>query len=128
MPLRGVGDGGLFTTLADLRSFWATLLAGRIVPPESSPMTLPRSDPPDDDRRYGLGSWLPAGGDAIQLEGYDAGISPLDLPAVDGRGHTMISNWTEASGRSSASSARPIPGPERASDGGAALRRACAPD
>ena len=32
IPLRGVGDGGLFSTLADLRSFWAALLAGRIVP------------------------------------------------------------------------------------------------
>ncbi len=97
MPLRGVGDGGLFTTLADLRSFWAALLAGRIVPPDVlAEMILPRSEPPDDDRRYGLGFWLPAGGDAIQLEGYDAGISFLSTcrPSTGGV-TTVISNWTD---------------------------------
>ena len=97
IPLRGVGDGGLFTTLADLRSFWAALLAGRIVPPDVlAEMTMPRSEPPDDDRRYGLGFWLPAGGDAIQLEGYDAGISFLSTcrPST-GAVTTVISNWTD---------------------------------
>ena len=97
IPLRGVGDGGLFTTLADMRSFWAALLAGRIVPPDVlAEMILPRSEPPDDDRRYGLGFWLPAGGDAIQLEGYDAGISFLSTcrPST-GAVTTVISNWTD---------------------------------
>jgi CubicO group peptidase (beta-lactamase class C family) len=97
MPLRGVGDGGLFSTLADLRSFWAALLAGRIVPLDVlAEMTLPRSESPEDDRRYGLGFWLPAGGDAIQLEGYDAGISFLSTcrPST-GAVTTVISNWTD---------------------------------
>jgi CubicO group peptidase (beta-lactamase class C family) len=97
MPLRGVGDGGLFTTLADLRVFWTALLAGRIVPPDVlAEMTLPRSESPEDDRRYGLGFWLPAGGDAIQLEGYDAGISFLStcVPST-GAIETVISNWTD---------------------------------
>ena len=97
MPLRGVGDGGLFSTLADLRSFWAALLAGRIVPPDVlAEMTLPRSQSPDDDRQYGLGFWLPASGDAIQLEGYDAGISFLSTcrPST-GAVTTVISNWTD---------------------------------
>ena len=97
VPLRGVGDGGLFSTLADVRSFWAALLAGRIVPPDVlAEMIQPRSEPPDDDRRYGLGFWLPAGGDAIQLEGYDAGISFLSTcrPST-GAVETVISNWTD---------------------------------
>ena len=97
MPLCGVGDGGVFTTLADIRSFWAALLAGRLVPPDVlAEMTLPRSESTDDDRRYGLGFWLPAGGDAIQLEGYDAGISFLStcVPST-GAVTTMISNWTD---------------------------------
>ncbi|HEY6571668.1 MAG TPA: serine hydrolase domain-containing protein [Candidatus Limnocylindrales bacterium] len=97
MPLRGVGDGGLFSTLADMRSFWAALLAGRIVPPDVlAEMVEPRSESPDDDRRYGLGFWLPAGGDAIQLEGYDAGISFLSTcrPST-GAVVTVISNWTD---------------------------------
>ena len=97
IPLRGVGDGGLFTTLADLRSFWAALLAGHLVPPDVlAEMTLPRSESTEDDRRYGLGFWLPAGGDAIQLEGYDAGISFLSTcrPST-GAVTTVISNWTD---------------------------------
>ncbi len=97
MPLRGVGDGGLFSTLADLRSFWAALLVGRIVPPDVlAEMTLPRSESTEDDRRYGLGFWLPAGGDAIQLEGYDVGISFLSTcrPST-GAVVTVISNWTD---------------------------------
>ena len=97
IPLRGVGDGGLFSTLADLRSFWAALLAGRIVPPDVlAEMTVPRSESTEDDRRYGLGFWLPAGGDAIQLEGYDAGISFLSTcrPST-GAVETVISNWTD---------------------------------
>ena len=97
IPLRGCGDGGLFSTLADLRSFWAALLGGRIVPPDVlAEMIVPRSESPDDDRRYGLGFWLPAGGDAIQLEGYDAGISFLSTcrPST-GAVETVISNWTD---------------------------------
>jgi CubicO group peptidase (beta-lactamase class C family) len=97
MPLRGAGDGGLFTTLADMRSFWAALLAGHVVPPGVlAEMIVPRSESTDDDRRYGLGFWLPAGGDAIQLEGYDAGISFLSTcrPST-GAVETVISNWTD---------------------------------
>ena len=46
IPLRGVGDGGLFTTLADLRSFWAALLAGRNRAADVlAEMTMPRSEP-----------------------------------------------------------------------------------
>ena len=59
-------------------------------------MIVPRSESPDDDRRYGLGFWLPAGGDAIQLEGYDAGISFLTTcrPST-GAVETVIANWTD---------------------------------
>jgi CubicO group peptidase (beta-lactamase class C family) len=31
LPVRGVGDGGIYTTAADLRAFWTGLVTGRIV-------------------------------------------------------------------------------------------------
>ena len=31
LPVRGSGDGGAFTTVADMRRFWAALFAGRLL-------------------------------------------------------------------------------------------------
>jgi CubicO group peptidase (beta-lactamase class C family) len=76
LPVRGNGDGGLYTTAADVTAFWTALFAGRIVSPEwVVRMTTPRSDAPEQDMRYGLGFWLHASNDAIMLEGFDAGVS-----------------------------------------------------
>src|SRR5664279_2390365 len=33
LPVRGSGDGGAYTTVADVHAFWTALLAGRIVAP-----------------------------------------------------------------------------------------------
>ena len=39
----GSGDGGAYTTVADMRAFWAALFEGRIVaPPDLARMTTPR--------------------------------------------------------------------------------------
>jgi CubicO group peptidase (beta-lactamase class C family) len=32
LPVRGSGDGGIYSTAADFRSFWTSFFAGRIVP------------------------------------------------------------------------------------------------
>ena len=96
LPVRGSGDGGIYTTAADLRSFWTTFLAGRIVAREwVAEMTRPRSDA-DDERRYGLGFWLHASTDTVVLEGYDAGVSFRSLhdPREDVTA-TIISNWSD---------------------------------
>ena len=64
----------------------SALFAGAIVPPERvRQMTAPVSDVPEERRRYGLGFWLAATGDAVMLEGYDAGVSFRSLhdPATD---------------------------------------------
>ena len=54
------------------------LFAGRIVSPERvAEMVRPRSDWPEESKRYGLGFHLDATGDAVWLEGYDAGVSLL---------------------------------------------------
>ena len=47
LPVRGSGDGGVYSTVADVHSFWPALFEGRIVSPEVvAEMTAPRSDVP----------------------------------------------------------------------------------
>ena len=74
LPVRGVGDGGLYSTVDDVHRFWTALYEGRVVPAETvAEMVRPRNRSPYGVR-YGLGFWLDEG-DGVQLEGYDAGIS-----------------------------------------------------
>ena len=76
LPVRGSGDGGIYSTAADIGSFWSALFAGGIVPAELvAELVRPRSELPDESRRYGLGFWLDAAGDAVMLVGSDAGVS-----------------------------------------------------
>jgi len=76
MPVRGTGDGGIYSTAADLSRRWTALFAGQIVHlPTVALMTAPRSDVPSESYRYGLGLWLHATGSAVLLEGFDPGIS-----------------------------------------------------
>ena len=44
LPVRGTGDGGIYTTTADMASFWPALYAGAIVPLDVvAEMTRPRA-------------------------------------------------------------------------------------
>jgi CubicO group peptidase (beta-lactamase class C family) len=95
--VRGSGDGGIYSTAADVRAMWNAFFAGRIVSEEwVREMTRPRSDASDHDRRYGLGFWLHPSTDTVILEGYDAGISFRSLhdPHTDTT-CTVMSNWTD---------------------------------
>jgi CubicO group peptidase (beta-lactamase class C family) len=97
LPVRGSGDGGAYSTVADVRALWQALFAGRIVSDRwVREMTRPRSDASDHNRRYGLGFWLHASTDTVILEGYDAGVSFRSLhdPRTDTT-CTVISNWTD---------------------------------
>jgi CubicO group peptidase (beta-lactamase class C family) len=76
LPVRGNGDGGIYTTVADVRSFWSALLEGSIVPEEwVVQMVTPRSETSEESFRYGLGFWLDQSGPAVMLQGCDAGVS-----------------------------------------------------
>ena len=76
LPLLGCGDGGIFSTTADMATFWTALYDGRIVNDANVElMTRPHSDAPAHGRRYGLGFWLARSGPIVFLEGYDAGVS-----------------------------------------------------
>jgi len=98
LPVRGSGDGGAYTTLADINALWSAFFDGRIVPSDwVAEMVRPRSATSDGRRRYGLGFWLAGEGDAVSLVGADAGVSFRSVhdPARD-LTHTMISNTTDA--------------------------------
>ena len=97
LPVRGVGDGGAYSTVADMRSFWTRLFAGDIVSPAwVTEMVRPRSDAPDQGRRYGLGLWLHPSSSVVFLEGADAGISARSVhdPST-GLTYTVISNSSD---------------------------------
>jgi CubicO group peptidase (beta-lactamase class C family) len=96
LPVLGVGDGGIYTTTADVRALWTALYAGAIVSPERiAEMTRPRSDV-SERSQYGLGFWLRTGLGIVELEGYDAGVSfrSLHQPATDTT-LTVVANWTD---------------------------------
>lgn len=68
LPVCGSGDGGIYTTAADVAAFWRALFAGAIVKRETlDEMLRDRGD------GYGLGFWLP-GGSAVRLHGGDTGV------------------------------------------------------
>ena len=97
LPVRGNGDGGIYSTAADLISFWSALFAGRIVSTNRvAEMVRPRSDVPEESMRYGLGFWLPASSGAVELHGYDAGVSFRSVhDPASGITSTVLSNTTE---------------------------------
>ena len=78
VPVRGSGDGGIFTTAADVSALWTALFAGRIVSTDVvAEMVQPRSEVPSPTQpaRYGLGIWLHPTRDLVELHGSDAGVS-----------------------------------------------------
>ena len=97
LPVRGSGDGGIYTTVADISSFWTALFAGKIVSADSvAEMVRPRSSDPERTKRYGLGLWLATAGDVVMLEGSDAGVSFWSAhDPGSGVTGTVISNTTD---------------------------------
>jgi CubicO group peptidase (beta-lactamase class C family) len=95
LPVRGSGDGGIYTTAVDIRALWTAFFAGRVVSPDwVREMIRPRSTA--ETKRYGLGFWLHMSTDTVILEGYDAGVSFRSLhdPRTDVTA-TVISNWSD---------------------------------
>src|SRR6266545_4850536 len=96
LPVRGSGDGGIYSTAADVHALWSAFLAGKIVPADwVAAMVRPRSDVPSQSMRYGLGFWLHKSSDTLMLEGSDAGVSFRTVHDPVGRWtHTVLSNTT----------------------------------
>lgn len=94
LPIRGGGDGGIYTTAADVSALWRAFFAGRIVSPDwVAEMVRPRSDVAEESMRYGLGFWLHRSSSAVLLIGGDAGVSFKTVHVPEsGATHTVISN------------------------------------
>jgi CubicO group peptidase (beta-lactamase class C family) len=94
LPVRGVGDGGVYTTVADVSKLWRALFAGKIVPAgRVAEMVRPHSEIPSESKRYGLGFWLHESGDQVMLVGMDSGVSFQSMhDPASGLTHTVISN------------------------------------
>jgi CubicO group peptidase (beta-lactamase class C family) len=75
LPVRGNGDGGIYSTAADVHAMWDALFAGRIVSAETVAMMVrPRSEYPEQPMHYGLGFWLYDATGAVSIHGFDAGV------------------------------------------------------
>ena len=100
LPVRGSGDGGIYTTAADVHALWDALFAGRIVSPETVAMMVhPHPDVPAGQSPYGLGLWvgLPedASSDAVSIHGFDVGVGFVSTRDPGGRFTvTVICNQT----------------------------------
>jgi CubicO group peptidase (beta-lactamase class C family) len=97
LPVRGSGDGGIYTTAADVHALWAAFFSGQIVSEKwVAEMVRARSDVPSESMRYGLGFWLHEAHDAVMLEGMDAGVSFRTVhDRVRGFTHTVLSNTSD---------------------------------
>jgi CubicO group peptidase (beta-lactamase class C family) len=80
LPVRGSGDGGIYSTAADIHALWRAF---------SPALTVRRGE------TYGLGVWVESSG-AFAMEGSDAGVSFRSAhdPAT-GTTATVLSNTTD---------------------------------
>jgi len=97
LPVRGNGDGGCYTTVDDLRSFWRALLAGEIISTELvTQMIHPRWDVPEDGLRHGLGVWLHPTSITVIADGCDAGVAMRSIYCPrTGETATVLGNTSE---------------------------------
>ena len=75
LPVVGCGDGGAYTTVADIRTLWQALFAGTIVSHETVALMTRAHSTVSDRYACGLGFWLPSGSGWVELEGFDAGVA-----------------------------------------------------
>jgi CubicO group peptidase (beta-lactamase class C family) len=70
LPVRGSGDGGIYSTAADVFAFWRAFLDGKLVSEEwVRELTRRRTE------KYGMGFWLDEQSDMVIVTGADAGVS-----------------------------------------------------
>ena len=74
LPLRGGGDGGMYTTTDDLRAFWDSLLRNRILSQELTATYLKTHYKRDAARGYGCGIYKRLDDSMFAIVGSDAGV------------------------------------------------------
>jgi CubicO group peptidase (beta-lactamase class C family) len=96
LPVRGSGDGGVYTTAADVAAFWRALFAGSIVREETLAEMLRERSTTGSGRGYGLGFWLPDRGNGVMLQGGDPGVVFRSVHDPERRATwTFVSNTEE---------------------------------
>lgn len=94
LPVRGTGDGGIYTTVADFHAFWQALFAGKLIPEVAGVMRR-RTPMTKHGKGYALGFWRYRD-DVVMLEGYDPGVSFRSVhDPARGITHTVVSNTQE---------------------------------
>ena len=74
LPIRGGGDGGMYTTAGDLARFWPAFVSGGIVNSDLTRQMLTPHARIDEHTEYGLGVYLDATRPAYFIVGVDAGV------------------------------------------------------
>jgi CubicO group peptidase (beta-lactamase class C family) len=74
LPLRGGGDGGMYTTTDDLRAFWDSLFSNRILSEELTGIYLKTHCKFDDTDGYGCGIYKRLDDSMFSIVGSDAGV------------------------------------------------------
>lgn len=97
LPVRGVGDGGIYSTTTDFTRLWRAFFEGQIVSEDwVNQMVTLTSEVPEESLNFGLGIWLHPGKVSVELHGYDAGAS---FRSMHNPAHsttcTVVSNVTE---------------------------------
>lgn len=97
LPVRGVGDGGAYSTVADMSTFWRALFGGKIVPARwVAEMVRAHNDVPDQRLRSGLGFFLHESRERVMLIGQDAEVSFVSVhDSVPGLTYTVVSNTSD---------------------------------
>jgi CubicO group peptidase (beta-lactamase class C family) len=75
LPVRGSGDGGIYTSIDDVDRWWAALLEDALLPAETVADVLrARTSDASNGMGYGLGFWLHRDRDAVEVHGFDPGV------------------------------------------------------
>lgn len=74
LPLRGGGDGGMYTTTDDLCAFWDSLFSHRILSPKLTATLLKTHYTFDTVSGYGCGIYKRLDNSMFAIEGGDAGV------------------------------------------------------
>jgi CubicO group peptidase (beta-lactamase class C family) len=74
LPLRGGGDGGMYTTTGDLRAFWDSLFANEILSEDLTATYLGTHHAFNDTAGYGCGVYKRLDDSMFSIVGGDAGV------------------------------------------------------
>ena len=74
LPIRGAGDGGMYTTAQDMQSFWARLMSFDILKKELTKQFLETQQEFNEDVGYGCGIYKYLDNSCYFAVGSDAGV------------------------------------------------------